>query len=148
MSLDLDSVDYSFQDGQLYVQKDDDLDSISSPYDEEEVERLELMHLIFTTTSDGYLHLAPINPYPQRILDIGCGTGTWCIEMADSYQSAEVIGVELSPSQPILVPPNLSFEIDGFEQEWTYSRSFDLIHARLLAGRILDWHRLMRRCFE
>lgn len=125
-----------------------ELDSITPPYSQEEAERLELMHSIFTMTTDGYLHLAPINWHPQRILDIGCGTGTWCIEMADAYPSAEVVGVELSPSQPMLVPPNLTFQIDEFDDEWTYSRSFDYIHARLLAGRVRDWPRLMRQCFE
>ena len=82
------------------------------------------------------------------LLDVGCGTGTWCIEMADAYPSAEVVGVELSPSQPILVPPNLTFRVDDFEDEWTYSRTFDYIHARLLAGRVRDWASLMRQCFE
>ncbi|QGA18160.1 hypothetical protein EYB26_005841 [Talaromyces marneffei] len=162
MSLDLNTVDYRLQDGQIYVDEDDayswpddewcdsfvELDSITPLYDQEEVERLELMHLIFTTAEDYYLHLAPINWHPQRILDIGCGTGTWCIEMADAYPSAEVVGVELCPSQPILVPPNLSFQIDEFDDEWTYSHSFDYIHARLLAGRIHGWPRLMRQCFE
>jgi methylase of polypeptide subunit release factors len=26
------------------------------------------------------LHFAPIGEYPQQILDIGTGTGIWCIE--------------------------------------------------------------------
>ena len=125
-----------------------EVDSVPPPFDREEVERLELVHLIFTMTANGNLHLAPINWHPQRVLDIGCGTGTWCIEMADAYPSAEVVGVELSPSQPMLVPPNLIFHIDDFDDEWNYTCSFDYIHARLLAGRIRDWARLVRQCFE
>jgi ubiquinone/menaquinone biosynthesis C-methylase UbiE len=31
---------------------------------------------------DNKLHLAPI-PNPMRILDLGCGTGIWCMDMAD-----------------------------------------------------------------
>lgn len=98
--------------------------------------------------SDGYLHLAPIDWCLQRILDIGCGTGTWCIEMADSYPSAEVIGVDLSPSQPLLVPPNASFQLDDIEEEWTWTRSFDYIHTRYMAGVICDWPGLIQQCFE
>ncbi|PCG98083.1 Hypothetical protein PENO1_059970 [Penicillium occitanis (nom. inval.)] len=162
MSLDLNAVDCQIEDGQIYDAEDDayswsddewddssvELDSTSPTYSQEEAERLELMHLIFTLAADGYLHLAPINWHLQRILDVGCGTGTWCIEMADAYPSAEVVGVELSPSQPMLVPPNLSLQIDEFDDDWTYSRPFDYIHARFLAGRIHDWARLMRQCFE
>lgn len=68
--------------------------------------------------------------------------------MADSYPGAEVIGVDLSPSQPILVPPNVSFELDDVEEEWTWTRSFDYIHVRYMDGVIRDWHRLIQQCFE
>lgn len=98
--------------------------------------------------SDGHLHLAPIDWSPQRVLDIGCGTGTWCIEMADLYPSAEVIGVDLSPFQPVLVPPNVSFQLDDVEEEWTWTRPFDYIHVRYMARPICDWPRLIRQCFE
>jgi len=48
---------------------------------------------------DGKLHLAPLDA-PQRILDIGTGTGIWAIDIADEYPMAEVIGTDLSPIQP------------------------------------------------
>ena len=31
--------------------------------------------------TDEKLHLAPIGKHPQRILDLGTGTGIWCIDM-------------------------------------------------------------------
>ncbi|KND86924.1 hypothetical protein TOPH_08418 [Tolypocladium ophioglossoides CBS 100239] len=34
--------------------------------------------------------LAPITKSPQWILDIGCGTGIWAVDVADEYPSAEV----------------------------------------------------------
>jgi methylase of polypeptide subunit release factors len=43
---------------------------------------------------DGELHLAPLND-PHRILDVGTGTGIWCIDAADKYPSSEVIGTDL-----------------------------------------------------
>ena len=51
-------------------------------------------HEVFLMLLNGRLHLAPLDD-PQRILDIGTGTGIWAIDMADKYPSAEVIGTDL-----------------------------------------------------
>ena len=48
---------------------------------------------------NNHLHLAPLSN-PQRILDIGTGTGIWVMEMADEYPDAQIIGTDLSPIQP------------------------------------------------
>ena len=39
------------------------------------------MHKLVEVSLGGKLHLAPISKDPQRILDIGTGTGIWAIEM-------------------------------------------------------------------
>lgn len=57
------------------------LPALTSP--EEENDRLDLYHHIQTLRLDGELHLAPIGENPQRILDIGTGTGIWAIDMGD-----------------------------------------------------------------
>lgn len=63
---------------------------------------------------DGQLHLAPFTPEnpPTKILDIGTGTGLWAVEMGDEYPSAHIIGTDLSPVQPALVPPNVRFFVE------------------------------------
>ncbi|KAL7268303.1 hypothetical protein RUND412_009076 [Rhizina undulata] len=82
-------------------------------------------------------------------MDIGTGSGIWAIDMADQYPSAEVIGVDLSPIQPSWVPPNLKFEVDDMEDEWTYQRdSFDMIFIRHMAGFLYDWPKLYRQAFK
>ncbi|KAA8896149.1 S-adenosyl-L-methionine-dependent methyltransferase, partial [Sphaerosporella brunnea] len=122
------------------------------PTDEIEQDRMDLYHEILLRQLDGRLHLAPIGQYPQRILDIGTGTGIWAIDMADRYPSAEVIGTDLSPIQPKWVPPNCKYEVDDAELEWTYAEnSFDFIHARNLGQSIDDWHSMLQqayRCLE
>lgn len=46
------------------------------------------------------------------------------------------------------VPPNLRFEIDDIEDEWTFSRPFDYIHSRFMTAGIRDWKLFLQRCFE
>lgn len=43
------------------------------------------MHKLTEVTLRGKLNLAPIPKDPQRILDIGTGTGIWAIEMGKTY---------------------------------------------------------------
>jgi hypothetical protein len=65
------------------------------------------------------------------------------------YPSASVIGSDLSPIQPSMVPPNLQFEVDDFELEWTYTKeSFDFIHARALYGSVADYPALYRKVMQ
>lgn len=71
---------------------------------------MDLNHHLFLLTLNGALHLAPIPTSPNRILDIGTGTGIWAIEMGDQYPSASIIGNDLSPIQPSFVPSNVSHE--------------------------------------
>jgi ubiquinone/menaquinone biosynthesis C-methylase UbiE len=118
------------------------------PNDEDELDRMDLENQLFLMLLGGKLHLAPLKS-PQRILDLGTGTGIWAVEIADQYPSASVVGTDLSPVQPTTVPPNLKFEIDDFEGEWTFPNdSFDLIHWRLLLASVSDYPKLFRQAFQ
>lgn len=46
------------------------------------------------------------------------------------------------------MPPNVRFEVDDIEDEWTYTHKFDLIHARYLLGAVRDWPALVAKCFQ
>ncbi|KAA8914987.1 TAM domain methyltransferase [Sphaerosporella brunnea] len=117
------------------------------PNDEQEQDRLDMMHHIYSLLLGGQLHLAPLQD-PHRILDVGCGTGIWVIDMADKFPSAEVTGTDLSPIQPGWVPPNSMFVIEDAEGEWTWSKPFDFIHVRGMAGSIKDWPLLIKNAYE
>ena len=96
----------------------------------------------------GSLHFAPISQ-PKQVLDVGTGTGIWAIEMGDEHPDAHVLGTDLSPIQPELVPPNCIFEIDDCEMEWTWpDNHFDYIHVRDLHGSIRDWSKFMNEAFR
>ncbi|KAK2757597.1 hypothetical protein FQN54_004566 [Arachnomyces sp. PD_36] len=117
------------------------------PNDEDELDRMDFEHHIFSLLLEGRLHLAPVES-PQNILDLGTGTGIWAVDIADKYPSARVIGTDLSPVQPSLVPPNLEFQVDDFEEQWTFQKDhFDLIHSRLLLASVSDYSALLRQAF-
>ncbi|KPI36589.1 uncharacterized protein AB675_4352 [Cyphellophora attinorum] len=129
---------HAFRDGEYWC-----------PNDESASEQLDLGHHIYLLLLDNRLFLAPIAAEPQRVLDIGTGTGIWAIDFADQYPSATVIGTDLSPIQPEYIPPNLQFEIDDAASDWTFPKnSFDFIHVRGLFGSLRDWPRFYQQVLE
>ncbi|GKU04899.1 unnamed protein product [Fusarium langsethiae] len=103
-------------------------------------------HELFRIVHGGKLYQAPIGKSPQNILDVGCGTGIWAIDMADLHPSAEVVGVDLSPIQPNFVPLNCRFEVDDINKEWTYAENkFDFIHIRYMTGTVPNWKELLEK---
>jgi SAM-dependent methyltransferase len=118
------------------------------PNDQQEQDRMDLTHYEMMLLLEDRLYLAPINN-PQRVLDLGTGTGIWAIDFAEVHPESLVIGNDLSPIQPDYIPANVQFVVDDIEDDWTYENNpFDFVHARYLAGSIRDWPRLMRQAFN
>ncbi|QPC59697.1 hypothetical protein HYE67_001928 [Fusarium culmorum] len=101
----------------------------AEPNDDEEQNRMDLVHHIYSLVLQGKLHTAPINDNPQRVLDLGTGTGIWAIDFAET-------------------PTNCVFEVDDFEDPWVYKRPFDYIHARELEGCIANEDQFFERAFQ
>ncbi|KAK7927572.1 hypothetical protein PG985_004570 [Apiospora marii] len=70
--------------------------------------------------------------------------------VADRFPEAQVLGVDLSPIQPLWVPPNLSFMVDDIEDhEWTYGSDFDLVYMRHTLLHLRgDFDSLLARVFS
>ncbi|KAI9805752.1 MAG: hypothetical protein M1833_005245 [Piccolia ochrophora] len=140
--------DYQYENGRRYHAYKEG--KYILPNDEEEQDRLDTQYHAVRLAFDNKPFFAPIGDSPKAILDVGTGTGIWAIDVADQYPSATVIGTDLSPIQPRWVPPNVQFEIDDLESQWTYEpNKFDLIHTRiLLGGSVLDWPAFFKQAFE
>ncbi|KAJ9352223.1 hypothetical protein DTO027B9_5924 [Paecilomyces variotii] len=142
-------LNYRNENGRRYHAYRDGQQGYLIPNDEEEKERLDIMHEMMLTMMRRKLFLAPIDDSVARVLDIGTGTGVWAMDFADQFPHAEVWGNDLSPIQPTYVPPNVKFIVDDFEDEWAYGDlKFDFIHARYLAVSVKDFARLLRQCYE
>ncbi|KAG7428791.1 Secondary metabolism regulator LAE1 [Fusarium oxysporum f. sp. raphani] len=97
---------------------------------------------------------------------LGTGTGIWATDVgmykthqggasellimgsADEHPEAEVLGVDLSPIQPDMVPPNCRFEIDDLEDEWTFKHPFDFIFIRSMIASFKSWPDILAKAFE
>jgi methylase of polypeptide subunit release factors len=49
-----------------------------------------MQHAMQTLLLGNKLFWSPIGDSPQKVLDLGTGTGIWAIDFADMYPSAEV----------------------------------------------------------
>ncbi|KKA16356.1 Methyltransferase [Rasamsonia emersonii CBS 393.64] len=139
--------DYRIENGRRYHAYRDG--KYLLPNDEDESDRLDMAHELCLKVMQGKLFLAPIGPSPSRVIDLATGTGIWAIDFADKYPSAEVIGNDLSPTQPTMVPPNVKFLVDDIEDDWGYEKTpFDFIHARYLCHSIKDFKKLIRQAYN
>ncbi|KAL1990221.1 hypothetical protein VTN49DRAFT_6060 [Thermomyces lanuginosus] len=139
-------LDFRHENGRRYHKYRDG--SYLLPNDESENDRMDMLHEIYLMVMHRRLYLAPIKK-PQRVIDLATGTGIWAIDFADQHPQAQVIGCDLSPTQPTMVPPNVKFLVDDIESEWAYENDpFDYIHARSLSVSIRDFEKLMNQCYR
>lgn len=122
----------------------------SGRLDEAELHRLQLQHQILTTGMGGIL---PEQDNPARfrcVLDVGCGTGDWLLDLASSYpEIPELVGIDIDRS--LLKAATIQAESRQLGQrvhfhlldalrplEWP-KHSFDLINQRFGASWIRQW---------
>lgn len=118
------------------------------PNDDAELSREDMKHAMLLELLDGQLALAPLPKTPQIILDIGTGTGIWAIDAGDRWPMARVRGVDISPVQPLWVPPNVDFLVDDCEQEWLMRGEVDYAHFRFMATVLKNLEGVLGHAFE
>ncbi|KDR85601.1 hypothetical protein GALMADRAFT_234564 [Galerina marginata CBS 339.88] len=121
------------------------------PADEEELERLDKQHSMFVDIMGGK-YVPPMasvmaDDLPgetKACLDLGCGSGSWIMDVARDFPHCSAVAVDLIPMQSPTMPPNLRSEVDdvnlGLEH---FYGDFNVVHARLISSGIKDYHLLI-----
>jgi ubiquinone/menaquinone biosynthesis C-methylase UbiE len=108
------------------------------PKDAKEIERLDYQHYVLRLLLNGNI-VAPIEQkHVQRILDVGCGTGRWCREVAEAFPHVNVLGIDIEEHVPaIAMPTNFRFVKSNLLQGLPFAdNTIDYTHQRLLIGAI------------
>lgn len=89
------------------------------------------------------------------VLDLACGPGEWALAVAEAYPAMRVIGIDQSTVMVQFAHsishtvPTANFKVMDILTPLTFpDESFDLIHARFIAGfmPIEAWPRLLAKC--
>ena len=105
------------------------------PSDDEEINRLDFQHYMLRYALRGN-YAAPLRQ-PRAILDVACGTGRWCVEMATLYPQANVVGFDLAPPATATAetsrPDNVVFTQGNMLEGLPFAEnSVDFVHQRLV----------------
>ncbi|KAL9539216.1 hypothetical protein MBANPS3_010399 [Mucor bainieri] len=109
------------------------------PCDDDESDRLMTMHYILKATFHGNF-TAPVynmlenSKHKTKVLDIGCGSGTWILEMATEFPNTEFYGIDDCPLFPTHIKPsNSHFLLHNILKGLPYpDNEFDYVHMRMM----------------
>lgn len=71
---------------------------------------------------------------------------TWVV--GETFPSAKVTGVDLSPIQPHWIPPNVDFIVDDIEDAWVHANDYDFAHFRFVNTVIKDNVGVLAKVFQ
>ncbi|KAF9186804.1 hypothetical protein BGZ51_001600 [Haplosporangium sp. Z 767] len=117
------------------------------PNDIDEVDRLQLQHFVLRYAIQGN-YKSPLDKSKVRaILDVGCGPGTWTMEMANEFPDATITGIDMSAVFPsTIVPSNCRFIQHNILSPLPFpDNTFDFVYQRLLIAGLKpdDWVKVL-----
>ncbi|KAJ1548494.1 hypothetical protein HK405_002971, partial [Cladochytrium tenue] len=86
------------------------------PADADEKTRLNMQHIVVRSIFGGNFHTPQRDLFMDekanaKILDVGCGAGSWAIDMAKQFPHASVTGVDLVSYEHPSLPGNVTLEL-------------------------------------
>ncbi|CAO3669021.1 unnamed protein product [Umbelopsis vinacea] len=85
---------------------------------------------------------APLFENGVHALDVGCGPGSWVLDMATDYPNSEIEGIDMADTFPTAIhPPNARFSNANLLEPLQFDRKFDFVQMRFfaLALRKEEW---------
>ncbi|KAF5361970.1 hypothetical protein D9756_002323 [Leucocoprinus leucothites] len=117
------------------------------PHDTQELNRLDVQHKmwklmvggLYPSELDSVVGQLMTRSQP-KIMDVGCGSGIWAIEMAERFPQAQIVGIDITPLKHGPTPPNFIFKqlnlAEGLPIE--YTSQFDIVHCRCVCQHVRE----------
>lgn len=121
----------------------------------DELARLKIQDQMLTRAMGGVLPEQPDPSIFRRVLDVGCGSGNWIAEFAQTYTTTSLVGIDISQrmidyartqaSSNSLDDRTTFFVMDALKKLEFPDASFDLVNMRLGSSflRTWDWPALL-----
>ncbi|OCH88758.1 S-adenosyl-L-methionine-dependent methyltransferase [Obba rivulosa] len=115
------------------------------PADDEEFERLDKQHIMFMEVMGRYPPpmeeiLADSPDEHKSVVDLGCGSGSWIMDVARDFPHCSAVAVDLVPMQVRNMPPNCRSEVDDINLGLQHFYGvYNVAHARLVCSGVRDY---------
>ncbi|KAI8889060.1 S-adenosyl-L-methionine-dependent methyltransferase [Backusella circina FSU 941] len=137
-------IDYITINNRRYWKDSNNQIQFMLPCDDDESDRLMSLHYILKSVFGGNF-ISPVrevllnnksihsNGRP-RVLDIGCGSGTWILEMATEFPNSDFYGIDQCPLFPVSIKPSNSyFQLHDIPNALPFEDgSFDFVFMRMV----------------
>ncbi|CAG8450186.1 12742_t:CDS:2 [Ambispora leptoticha] len=134
------TIEYRLINGRRYHNLSNSMYFVAN--DDEEANRLSRYHDAIKDIWGGLFNSPVEEKLRQgaRVIDIGCGSGIWILDMAQQYPNSTFVGIDISPILPSEgCPTNVKFVqhnvLDGLPFA---NSSFDLVHEKFMTGAFTE----------
>ncbi|RGB41123.1 S-adenosyl-L-methionine-dependent methyltransferase [Rhizophagus diaphanus] len=141
---------FKFINGRKFLK---DSDKYILPSDEKELDRLHVQHDLQIQIWNSHFS-SPVESILKsggaEVLDVGCGSGNWLLEMATNYPSSNFTGIDILPLYPLDTHPlNVIFESVDVSAGLPFpDNHFDFIHLKCLLSTMSEKYCNMKTLYN